>query len=260
MEYVNIGLNYFEMTTLLEILHQIKNGQCSVQDALQQLQHNPGDTIDGACLDHKRSLRTGIPEVVYGEGKSVAQIIDIGTSLLKNGDVLLITRVDKEKAGQVREALPELTYHPEAKILVGKPRSCDMEKCRGKIVLVCAGTSDIPIAEEARVTAESLGHPVETLYDVGVAGLHRILSRQPLLAEAAVIIVVAGMEGALPSVVGGLVSAPIIGVPTSIGYGTHLGGFTALLGMLNSCAPGLAVVNIDNGFGAACMAVAINRI
>lgn len=247
------------MTTLLEILHQVKSGQCSVSEALQKLQVQPTETLAEACLDHQRSLRTGMPEVVYGESKSVSQIVAISTSLLKNEDVLLVTRVDENKAQQVQAQLPQLEYHKKASILCGNPRSIAKDKCRGQILVICAGTSDIPVAEEARVTLESLGQPVEPLYDVGVAGLHRLLTHQPLLTQASVIIVVAGMEGALPSVVGGLVSAPVIGVPTSIGYGANLGGFTALLGMLNSCAPGLAVVNIDNGFGAACMAMAINR-
>ncbi len=247
------------MTTLLEILHQVKKGHCSIDEALQKLQLQPPETIEEACLDHQRSLRTGMPEVVYGASKSVDQIVAISTSLLKNGDVLLVTRVDEEKAKEILAKLPQLEYHQKASILCGNPRALDTDKCRGKVLVICAGTSDIPVAEEARVTLASLGQPVEPLYDVGVAGLHRILNNQPLLTQASVIIVVAGMEGALPSVVGGLVSAPVIGVPTSIGYGANLGGFTALLGMLNSCAPGLAVVNIDNGFGAACMALAINR-
>jgi hypothetical protein len=248
------------MITLLEILTNVKNGRCSISEALEKIQVQPAESMAGACLDHHRAMRTGIPEVVFGESKSAAQIAAIGESLLKKGDVLMITRVDEEKAEEVQRRLPQLRYHHQARILCGNPRPVVAEKCRGSVVIVCAGTSDIPVAEEARVTTESLGHPVETLYDVGVAGLHRLLVHQPLLSTASVIIVVAGMEGALPSVVSGLVSAPVIGLPTSIGYGTHLGGFTALLGMLNSCAPGLAVVNIDNGFGAACMAVAINTV
>ncbi|WP_240194420.1 nickel pincer cofactor biosynthesis protein LarB [Desulfopila inferna] len=246
------------MKTLLEILTSVKNGQCDITEALQKIQAQPAETIEDACLDHQRAMRTGIPEVVFGESKSAEQITAIATSLLKKKDLVLVTRVEEEKAVAVQKHLPQLGYHRKAGILCGNPRPAIMEKCHGKVVIVCAGTSDIPVAEEARVTAESLGHPVEKLYDVGVAGLHRLLVNQPLLSTASVIIVVAGMEGALPSVVSGLVSAPVIGVPTSIGYGANLGGFTALLGMLNSCAPGLAVVNIDNGFGAACMAVAIN--
>lgn len=248
------------MTTLLELLNQVKNGRTSVTEALQKLQTQPAESIEDACIDHQRSLRTGIPEVIYGASKSAEQIINISTSLLKKDEVVLITRVDQAKAYSILEQLPQLTYYEQATILCGNPRPVIKENCRGSIVVVCAGTSDIPVAEEARITVQSFGHPVEKLYDVGVAGLHRLLTNQPLLSFASAIIVVAGMEGALPSVVGGLVSAPVIGVPTSIGYGANLGGFAALLGMLNSCASGLAVVNIDNGFGAACMAVAINRV
>lgn len=246
------------MATLLDILTRVQNGQCSVTEALEKIQTQPAEVLEDACLDHQRTLRTGIPEVVYGASKSMEQLTAIATSLLQKDAPLLITKLDREKADLLTQKLPELNYHEKAGIVSGNPRPIAAEKCRGKILVVCAGTSDIPVAEEARVTAECFGHPVEKLYDVGVAGLHRLLSNQPLLSTASVIIVVAGMEGALPSVVGGLVSAPVIGVPTSVGYGANLGGFTALLGMLNSCAPGLAVVNIDNGFGAACMAVAIN--
>lgn len=248
------------MSTLLEILNLVKNGQCTVTDALQKLQVQPAETIADACIDHQRPLRTGIPEVVYGASKSSEQIINICSALLKKDEVVLVTRVDQEKAQVIQQTLPQMEFHAKAGILCGNPRPVNPENCRGTLLVVCAGTSDIPVAEEARITAQSLGHPVEPLYDVGVAGLHRLLTNQPLLSSASAIIVVAGMEGALPSVVGGLVSAPVIGVPTSVGYGANLGGIAALLGMLNSCASGLAVVNIDNGFGAACMAVAINRM
>ncbi len=248
------------MTTLVDILNGVKNGQCTISEALQKLQAQPAESIEEACIDHQRPLRTGIPEVVYGASKTAEQIINISSALLKKDEVVLVTRVDDEKAKAVQKMLPQLNFFDQAGILCGNPRPVNMDKCRGVILVVCAGTSDIPVAEEARITAESLGHPVEKLYDVGVAGLSRLLTNQPLLLSASAIIVVAGMEGALPSVVGGLVSAPVIGVPTSVGYGANLGGIAALLGMLNSCASGLAVVNIDNGFGAACMAVAINRV
>jgi NCAIR mutase (PurE)-related protein len=246
------------MTTLLEILTSLQSGKCSINEALDKINTPPAESIDDACLDHQRSLRTGIPEVVYGASKTIEQLTSIAGTMLKKEDVLLITRLSKEKAATLQKIFPQLRYHEKAGIISGNPRPVDHEKSRGDILVICAGTSDIPVAEEARVTALCLGHPVEKLYDVGVAGLHRLLSKQPLLTTAKVIIVVAGMEGALPSVVGGLVSAPVIGVPTSIGYGANFAGISALLGMLNSCAPGLAVVNIDNGFGAACMAVAIN--
>ncbi|MDJ0622876.1 MAG: nickel pincer cofactor biosynthesis protein LarB [Desulfocapsaceae bacterium] len=246
------------MATLLDILQKVQSGQCSITDALEKIQSQPAESIEDACIDHQRSLRTGRPEVVYGASKNIDQLKAISKAILEKNETLLITRLDRQKAIAVQEDFPQLLFHEKAGILSGNPRQLESESYRGTILVICAGTSDIPVAEEATVTAECLGHPVEKLYDVGVAGLHRLLSNQPLLTTASVIIVVAGMEGALPSVVGGLVSAPVIGVPTSIGYGANLGGFTALLGMLNSCAPGLAVVNIDNGFGAACMAVAIN--
>lgn len=248
------------MTTLLHILHGVQNGQTTVEEALEKIQNQPAESIEDACIDHQRNLRTGIPEVVYGASKNVDQLVAIAKSMLRKNDVVLMTRIDAAKAELIQQQLQELHYHQRAGILCANPRAVDTTKCRGTIVVVCAGTSDIPVAEEARVTAKCLGHPVTQLYDVGVAGLHRLLSKQPLLSSASVVIVVAGMEGALPSVVGGLVSAPVVGVPTSIGYGANLGGFSALLGMLNSCAPGLAVVNIDNGFGAACMATSINTV
>ncbi len=179
---------------------------------------------------------------------------------MQQGGPLLTTRVEPPKAEEVLTELPQLTYHEQAQMLTCNPTIECSEKYRGYTVIVCAGTSDIPVAEEAYITLSTLGHPVKKLYDAGVAGLHRLLKHQTLIADASVVIVVAGMEGALPSVIGGLVSSPVIGVPTSIGYGTSFGGIAALLGMLNSCAPGLAVVNIDNGFGAACMAESINRL
>jgi NCAIR mutase (PurE)-related protein len=180
--------------------------------------------------------------------------------MIKHKGPVLATRVCAEKAETVLHTLPELKYNPEARILFYQPITSEMAQKRGYVLVICAGTSDTPVAEEASFTAECLGNQVNRLYDAGVAGLHRLLNQHQLLSEAAVIIVAAGMEGALPSVVGGLVSCPVIAVPTSIGYGASFGGIAALLGMLNSCAPGVAVVNIDNGFGAACMADAINRI
>ncbi len=244
---------------LKELLSLVKHGTCSVEDAARQLQSLSSETMQDACIDHHRTLRTGIPEVIYGASKSSEQIISIALALLRKNVPVLATRVDNEKAKEVRDKLPDLTFHPKAQILSANPLKNEDTSHRGTIIIICAGTSDIPIAEEAKVTAECLGNPVETLYDVGVAGLHRLLDKQHLFQKAAVIIVIAGMEGALPSVVGGLVSCPVIGVPTSIGYGANFGGIAALLGMLNSCVPSLAVVNIDNGFGAACMATSINR-
>jgi NCAIR mutase (PurE)-related protein len=246
--------------TLTTLLTSLQNGTLSVEETVKKLSGFPAETLENACLDHQRSLRTGIPEVIFGEGKTAEQIISIAAAFLRRNTILLATRVNEDKAAEVTGRLPDLTYHRQASILTGNERAESQENYRGYTVVVCAGTSDVPIAEEARVTLCTLGHPVKTLYDAGVAGLHRLLDRQSLLTDAAVIIVAAGMEGALPSVIGGLVSCPVIAVPTSIGYGASFGGIAALLGMLNSCAPGMAVVNIDNGFGAACMAEAINRI
>lgn len=244
---------------LTQLLQEVQTGQCNIDNAVRQLKLLPTETLQDACLDHHRCLRTGIPEVIYGESKTPEQIITIAASLLRQSSLLMATRVDADKAVVVQSALPQVHYHPQARMLTGNETGPEPARYRGLILIICAGTSDIPVAEEAKVTAESLGHSVQTLYDVGVAGLHRLLSHQGLLHSASVIIVVAGMEGALPSVVSGLTSCPVIAVPTSIGYGTSFGGIAALLGMLNSCAPGLGVVNIDNGFGAACLAVAINR-
>ena len=248
-----------DQTELIHLLSCVKHGQCSVEDAVSQLQYLPSEVIVDACIDHHRTIRTGRPEVIYGESKTAEQIAAIASAILIRKAVLMATRVDKTKAEQVRALIPDLQYHEKARILVGNVREPDITTCHGTIVVLCAGTSDIPVAEEARITALSLGHPVESAYDIGVAGLHRLLDNQPLLKKASVIIVAAGMEGALPSVVGGLVSCPVIGVPTSIGYGASFGGLAALLGMLNSCSPGLAVVNIDNGFSAGCLAASINR-
>ena len=247
-----------DQTELIRLLSSVKRGQCSVEDAVSHLQL-PSEVIVDACIDHHRTIRTGRPEVIYGESKTAEQIAAIAAAILRRKAILLATRVDKDKAEQVLELIPDLQYHEKARILSGTIKDPDTSTCRGTIVVLCAGTSDIPVAEEARITALALGHPVETSYDIGVSGLHRLLGNQHLLQKASVLIVVAGMEGALPSVVGGLVSCPVIGVPTSIGYGASFGGLASLLGMLNSCLPGLAVVNIDNGFSAGCLAASINR-
>ncbi len=249
-----------ELNTLATILTDLRDGKSSLDESLKKLQHFPSETLSEACIDHHRSLRTGMPEVIYGASKTSQQIISIASSLLKQGGPLLATRVDSTKAASVIDTLPQLIYHKEAQILTCNAKPESQRNYRGYTLIICAGTSDIPVAEEARITLTTLGHPVQKLYDAGVAGLHRLLDKHALITGAAVIIVIAGMEGALPSVVGGLVGCPVIGVPTSVGYGASFGGIAALLGMLNSCAPGLAVVNIDNGFGAACMAEAINKI
>ncbi len=242
---------------LTQLLLQVQAGQCPIDDAVRRLKHLPAETIDDACLDHHRCLRTGIPEVIYGASKTTGQIIAIAEALLGQSSLLIATRIDGDKAVEIQRALPQLQYHSQARMLTANVREVSKATGLGAILVICAGTSDIPVAEEARVTATALGHFTQHLYDVGVAGLHRLLDQQSLLHSASVIIVVAGMEGALPSVVSGLTAAPVIAVPTSVGYGASFGGLAALLGMLNSCAPGLGVVNIDNGFGAACLAASI---
>lgn len=248
-----------DKATLTDILAQVHSGNYSVEDALTKFRDFPAETLHNACIDHQRALRTGIPEVIYGASKSAEQIITIAQSLLKQPGPVLATRVSQEKAECVLASVPQLQYNREAQMLHSEQLgSSEVQYKRGSVLVICAGTSDVPVAEEAALTAECFGNSVNRLYDAGVAGLHRLLSKQQDLHQANVIIVVAGMEGALPSVVGGLVSCPVIAVPTSVGYGASFGGIAALLGMLNSCAPGIAVVNIDNGFGAACMANAIN--
>jgi hypothetical protein len=245
--------------SLVALLQQVRTGTLEVGQALDQLRHWPVEVLESARLDHHRSIRTGLPEAVFGETKTVAQLTEILAAMLTAPSVVLATRITPEKAGAVLDRLPGLTYHPAARILTGNDQHIQVDTGCGTVVIVTAGTSDLPVAEEARITLQWFGHRVEPIYDAGVAGIHRILAHSVLLQQGQVIIVVAGMEGALPSVVAGLTGAPVIGVPTSIGYGAGTGGYAALLGMLNSCSPGLAVVNIDNGFGAACMAAAINR-
>jgi len=241
----------------LLVLYQ--KGGLDRNELLERLRILPGEEVGSACLDHQRHRRTGIPEAVFGQTKTVPQLIEILGAQLKRDQVVLATRVDPDKAASVCGNLGALTYHEDAAMLTGNEHFIPDYGDAPRPVLVCAGTSDIPVAEEARLTLHCLGFEASTLYDVGVAGIHRILAHRETLAQAGAVIVVAGMEGALPSVVAGMTPAPVIGVPVSIGYGTGSGGFAALLGMLNTCAPGLAVVNIDNGFGAACMAAAILR-
>ncbi len=209
-----------------------------------------------AKVDHHRALRKGFPEVVFGQGKTPEQIAAIATEILTRSDKLLVTRATPDAFAVVKAALPNAVYHPQANVIT-LDRAPTSTRRRGVIVL-SAGTSDIPVAEEAAITCELMGNEVERSYDVGVAGVHRLLDKVPQLQQARVLVVVAGMEGALPSVVAGLVRVPVIGVPTSVGYGASFGGITALLAMLNSCAPGTSVVNIDNGFGAGYLAALIN--
>jgi len=243
---------------LSELLYQVRSGDLSPEAALARLRHLSAEVLDSARLDHYRLLRTGLPEAVFGEGKSIAQLVEILTAMLQRENVVIATRIDSVKAAQVCAQVNGLHYYETARLLTGNEEYVTGGG-RGTVAIVTAGTSDLPVAEEARLCLELFGHETVAVYDAGVAGIHRILAHCELLQRASVVIVVAGMEGALPSVVAGLTPAPVIAVPTSVGYGAGAGGFAALLGMLNSCAPGLAVVNIDNGFGAACMAAAINR-
>ena len=244
---------------LLGLLQKVQSGKIDPDQAVETLRCLPVEVLDSARLDHHRLLRTGLPEAVFGENKTVDQLLEILSAMLKQQTVILATRVSPEKAEQVCGRMDGICYHDTARMLTGNDQYIPENSSRGLVVLVTAGTSDLAVAEEARLCLQFFGHRVKTIYDAGVAGLHRILTHGRLLQQATVLIVVAGMEGALPSVVAGMTPAPVIAVPSSVGYGTGTGGFSALLGMLNSCAPGLAVVNIDNGFGAACMAAAINR-
>lgn len=241
-----------------DLLRRFRAGDVSEENALEELARLPFRDLPGARLDTHRALRQGLPEVVLGTGKSAAQIRDIVRAMRESGENVLVTRVEDRVAADVLRALPDLEHRPEARLLWLGQQPIE-PRGKGPIAVVTAGTSDVPVAEEAAIVAELFGNKVERLFDVGVAGLHRLLASLDVLRSARVLVVVAGMEGALPSVVGGLVGRPVIAVPTSVGYGSAFGGVTALLGMLNSCAPNVAAVNIDNGFGAAFLATLINR-
>lgn len=244
---------------LINLLEGYKSGRVSLDDALEQLKNLPFEDIGFAMVDHHRAIRSGFPEVIFAPGKTIGQIISIAQALLKdNTEGLLISRAETDVFKALSAEIPEAVYHEAARTIEVK-RTADIELPKSPICVCTAGTADIPVAEEAAVTAEALGNLVERVYDVGVAGIHRLFARLPVLERAGVIICVAGMEGALASVVGGLVGAPIIACPTSVGYGSNFGGLSALLTMLNSCASGIGVVNIDNGFGAAVLASKINR-
>ena len=243
---------------LIKLLQEVATGAQTVPEAAQQLEHLACEDLGYAHVDHHRSLRKGFPEVIYGEGKTADQIVGIMQCMASQESVILATRVDPAKAREVLAYFPEAQYHPEARMLVWQ--AVPSPACgRGTIVVVAAGTSDLPVAMEAFITAQAMGNRVERIIDVGVAGIHRLFRHRELLAGASVLVVVAGMEGALPSVVAGMVSRPVIAVPTSVGYGVSLGGLTALFAMLNSCSSNVAVVNIDNGFGAGYVAAMINR-
>ena len=244
--------------SILKLFQQVRRGKLSPDEAVAQLRHLPFEDLGFAKLDHHRSLRVGMPEVIFGQGKSPAQMTQIFARLARHGGNILATRASKEQFAAVSKKVRKAEYRELARAIV--LQRDDKKYGKGTIAVVSAGTSDIPVAEEAVVTAEVMGNDVEHLYDVGVAGIHRLLANRKTLSRARVIVVCAGMEGALPSVVGGLVGVPVIAVPTSVGYGASFKGVAALLGMMNSCASNVSVVNIDNGFGAGYVAALINRL
>ena len=243
---------------LRALLGQVRAGEIDIDAALDRLKHLPFEDLGYAKLDHHRALRHGLTEVIFGKGKTAEQVVGIAVRLLEKSQNLLVTRSTEAVGTELKSKFPEAEYFP----LCGAVRIRREKTMYGKgtIAVVCAGTSDIPVAEEAQVTAEAMGNEVEAIYDIGVAGIHRLMASSDRLMQARVIVVCAGMEGALPSVVGGMVSVPVIAVPTSIGYGASFQGLAALLGMLNSCASNVTVVNIDNGFGGGYVASIINRL
>ncbi len=245
--------------SLTRLLSQVAKGSLTVDNAVQQLKNISFEDINFAHIDHHRSLRKGFPEVIFGQGKTSKQIIGIIEKMTIHEDIILVTRLEQEKAQKITSTFKDAQYFQEANFLWLKKKEPKITGS-GKILILSAGTSDIPVAKEAFLTAKAMGNRVESIYDVGVAGIHRLFAHEKQISNSAVIVVVAGMEGALPSVVAGMVKAPVIAVPTSIGYGTSFGGVTALLGMLNSCSSNIAVVNIDNGFGAGFMASSINHV
>ena len=243
---------------LQKILESVSKGQASVQAAAQELSQYHTEDINFANIDHHRSLRKGFPEVIFGEGKTAEQIIGIMERMITQESIVIATRINQEKSAQITARFSSAVYHDDARMIVLE-KSALPKKGRGFILVISAGTSDIPVAREAILTADAMGNAVESLFDVGVAGIHRLFSHIKQIQSASVLIVVAGMEGALPSVVAGLVSKPVIAVPTSVGYGASFNGISALLGMLNSCSSNVSVVNIDNGFGAGYVASCINQ-
>ena len=248
-----------EQKKILKLLKDVQDGKTSPEDAVLLLKKDPFENVGYAMIDHHRGLRHGISEVIFGENKTVEQIVGIISTMAARGQKnIMTTRISQKKAKKLKQALPELYYDPVSRICIYEREK--EPSPHGLIVVAAAGTSDIPVAEEAVVTAETLGNNVERLYDVGVAGLHRLLNHIDVIMRARVVIVVAGMEGALASVVGGLVSCPVIAVPSSVGYGANFGGLSALLAMLNSCSGNVSVVNIDNGFGAGYISSLINHI
>ncbi len=244
---------------LRAILRNYKGDGISEDDVVSRLRDLPYEDLDFAKVDHHRALRKGFPEVVFGQGKSPDQIAGISAALLRRSDRLLVTRANQSAYDAVVADIPDAKYHEMARCIVVDRRPPAERKTTPGVLVVCAGTADLPVASEAVVTAEAMGCEVERVFDVGVAGIHRLLAQMPSLQRARVVVAVAGMEGALPSVVGGLVEVPVIAVPTSVGYGASFDGLAALLAMLNSCATGIGVVNIDNGFGAGFLAALINK-
>ncbi|HVU44987.1 MAG TPA: nickel pincer cofactor biosynthesis protein LarB [Terracidiphilus sp.] len=244
--------------TIEALLNEVRDGRTGVAQALEKLRHLPFEDLGFAKLDHHRALRTGMPEVIFAQGKTREQVAIIFARMAQAGGNVLATRASREIYEAVHAVEPRAVFHEIARAIT----LTQMQTATGKgtISVVCAGTSDLPVAEEAAVTARLMGNTVELIADVGVAGIHRLLAQRHTLKAARVLIVCAGMEGALPTVVGGLVNAPVLAVPTSVGYGASLGGVAALLGMLNTCSPNVSVVNIDNGFGAACIASLINHL
>ncbi|MGA2569882.1 MAG: nickel pincer cofactor biosynthesis protein LarB [Terracidiphilus sp.] len=240
------------------LLNEVREGRTGVADALERLRTLPFEDLGFAKLDHHRALRTGMPEAIFAGSKTPAQVATIFARMAKAGGNVLATRASREAYEAVHGVEPRAEHHEMARAIT--LHQTEAVAGKGTVAVVCAGTSDLPVAEEVVVTARLMGNTVELVADVGVAGIHRLLAQQQTLQSARVLIVCAGMEGALPTVVGGLVNAPVIAVPTSVGYGASLGGVAALLGMLNTCAPNVSVVNIDNGFGAACIASLINHL
>ncbi len=244
---------------LLEILENTAKGILSPKAAENLLKKFAFEDITYAHVDHHRGVRKGFPEVIFGQGKTGAQIIGIIKTMIDQEDIIMVTRITEEKAANVKQEFEQAVYHKDARILLIKNKEPEIE-AKGTILVISAGTSDIPVAKEAFITAGIMGNKVDFVFDVGVAGIHRLFAHKEIIEDASVLVVVAGMEGALPSVVAGMVNAPVIAVPTSVGYGANFKGMTALLGMLNSCCPNVAVVNIDNGFGAGYMASTINKM
>ena len=241
------------------LLKEVREGHTGVADALEKLRNLPFEDLGFAKLDHHRALRTGMPEVIFAAGKTTEQVTSIFARMAKAGGNVLATRASREMFEAVLNVEPRAEFHEAARAIT-LTQNASVPAGKGTIAVVCAGTSDLPVAEEAAVTARLMGNEVELIADVGVAGIHRLLAQRTSLQSARVLIVCAGMEGALPTVVAGMVHAPVLAVPTSIGYGASFGGVAALLGMLNTCSPNVSVVNIDNGFGAACIASLINHL